>query len=298
MALAVGQSLNIGAAAVPKAAVDGVTLWTAIIGALIGGLILNLMPCVFPVISIKALSIAKSAHGERSAIRREAWLYTAGVIATFLLLTLILLALKAGGAEIGWGFQLQSPKVVAALAVLVFVIGLNLLGAFEFGGGLQNVGEGLTHKTGLAGSFFTGALAVVVATPCTAPIMAGAVGYALISAAPIVTLAIFMIMAIGFAFPFLIIAYYPKLLSYLPKPGAWMVKFKEFLAFPMFGTVIWLVSVLGKLNEADIPIYIFVSMLLIGFAAWVFKSRNIVSRALGGAAIAMAVALILSLIHI
>jgi len=110
VALAVGQSLNIGAAVVPKTAITGTTLWTAIIGALIGGLILNLMPCVFPVISIKALSIAKSAHGERQLIRREAWLYTAGVLATFLLLTLILLALKAGGAEIGWGFQLQSPK--------------------------------------------------------------------------------------------------------------------------------------------------------------------------------------------
>ena len=120
VSLAVGQSLDIGGAGVAKAAIGGVTLWTAIIGALIGGLILNLMPCVFPVISIKALSIAKSAHGERAKIRREAWLYTAGVIATFLLLTLILLALKAGGAEIGWGFQLQSPKVVAALACLLY----------------------------------------------------------------------------------------------------------------------------------------------------------------------------------
>ena len=179
--LNVGQTVDIGLAATKtakKAAIGGVTLWTAIIGALIGGLILNLMPCVFPVISIKALSIAKSAHGERAAIKREAWLYTAGVMATFLLLTVILLAFKAGGSEIGWGFQLQSPKVVGVLAVLLFVIGLNLLGLFEFGTGLQNTGSELTQKSGAAGSFFTGALAVVVATPCTAPLMAGAVGYA------------------------------------------------------------------------------------------------------------------------
>ena len=294
VSLAVGQSLDIGAASAPKAAIGGVTLWTAIIGALIGGLILNLMPCVFPVISIKALSIAKSAHGERAKIRREAWLYTAGVIATFLLLTVILLGLKAGGAEIGWGFQLQSPKVVALLAVLLFVIGLNLLGAFEFGSGLQNTGAELTQKSGAAGSFFTGALAVVVATPCTAPLMAGAVGYAL-AAPAIVTLAVFMALAIGFALPFLLIAYVPGLLSKLPKPGPWMERFKEILAFPMFAAAIWLVWVLSLQVGEDGVLLVLSAMLAVGLAIWFFKRKGGMGKVLGAASILAAIALPISI---
>ena len=293
VALAVGQSLDIGAAATPKAAIGGATLWTAIIGALIGGLILNLMPCVFPVISIKALSIAKSAHGERSVIRREAWLYTAGVMATFLLLTIVLLALKAGGSEIGWGFQLQSPKVVAALAVLLFVIGLNLLGAFEFGSGFQNTGQELTQKSGAAGSFFTGALAVIVATPCTAPMMAGAVGYAL-AAPAIVTLAVFMALAIGFALPFLLIAYVPGLLSKLPKPGPWMARFKEILAFPMFAAAIWLVWVLSLQAGEDGVLMALSAMLAVGLAIWFFKRKGTVGKVLGALSVLAAIAMPLS----
>ena len=294
VSLAVGQSLDIGGAGVAKAAIGGVTLWTAIIGALIGGLILNLMPCVFPVISIKALSIAKSAHGERAKIRREAWLYTAGVIATFLLLTLILLALKAGGAEIGWGFQLQSPKVVAALAVLLFVIGLNLLGVFEFGAGLQNTGADLTQKSGAAGSFFTGALAVIVATPCTAPMMAGAVGYAL-AAPALVTLAVFMALAIGFALPFLLIAYIPGLLSKLPKPGPWMVRFKEILAFPMFAAAIWLVWVLSLQAGEDGVLFVLCAMLAVGLAIWFFKRKGAIGKALGALSVLVAIVLPISI---
>jgi thiol:disulfide interchange protein DsbD len=284
VSLLVGQSLDIGSVAAPKASVGNVTLWTAIIGALIGGLILNLMPCVFPVISIKALSIAKSAHGERSKIRREAWLYTAGVIATFLLLTLVLIALKAGGSEIGWGFQLQSPKVVAVLAVLLFVIGLNLLGAFEFGTGLQNTGAGLTQKSGAAGSFFTGALAVIVATPCTAPMMAGAVGYAL-AAPALVTIAVFMALAIGFALPFLLIAYVPGLLSKLPKPGPWMVRFKEILAFPMFAAAIWLVWVLSLQAGEDGVMLVLSAMLAVALAIWCFKHKAMVGKIIGALSI-------------
>ena len=296
VSLVVGQTLDVGlsAAAGPKAAIGGVTLWTAIIGALIGGLILNLMPCVFPVISIKALSIAKSAHGERSAIRREAWLYTAGVIATFLLLTFLLLALKAGGSEIGWGFQLQSPKVVGVLAVLLFVIGLNLLGLFEFGASLQNTGSELTQKSGAAGSFFTGALAVVVATPCTAPLMAGAVGYAL-AASALVTLAVFMALAIGFALPFLLIAYVPGLLSKLPKPGPWMIRFKEILAFPMLAAAIWLVWVLSLQAGEDGVLYVLAAMLSAGFAIWCFKRKASLAKILGGIAVLAAIALPVSI---
>ena len=294
VSLRVGESLAIGAqkqaSAIPAAKVSGATLITAIFGALIGGLILNLMPCVFPVISIKALSIAKSAHGERAAIKREAWLYTAGVIAAFLLLTLILLGLKAGGSEIGWGFQLQSPKVVAALALLLFVIGLNLLGTFEFGSGLQNTGASLTHKQGAAGSFFTGALAVVVATPCTAPMMAGAVGYAL-AAPAIVTLAIFMALAVGFALPFLLIAYVPSLLAKLPKPGPWMERFKEILAFPMFAAAIWLVWVLSLQAGEDGVLAVLSAMLAAGFAIWALKRSGGLAKILATLSILAALAL-------
>lgn len=296
VALTVGETINIGPTGIipARSSIGGVTLWTAIIGALIGGLILNLMPCVFPVISIKALSIAKSAHGERTKIRREAWLYTAGVLATFLLLTLVLLALKTGGAEIGWGFQLQSPKVVAALAVLLFVIGLNLLGTFEFGTGLQNTGADLTQKSGAAGSFFTGALAVIVATPCTAPMMAGAVGYALAQPA-LVTLVVFMALAFGFALPFLLIAYVPELLSRLPKPGPWMVRFKEILAFPMFAAAIWLVWVLSLQAGEDGVLYVLVAMLAVGLAIWFFKSKGMAGKVLGVLSILAAIILPVSI---
>ena len=292
--LNVGQQSDLGFASSKPEVTGGITLWTAIIGAFIGGLILNLMPCVFPVISIKALSIAKSAHGERSAIKREAWLYTAGVIATFLLLTFALLALKAGGSEIGWGFQLQSPKVVAVLAVLLFVIGLNLLGTFEFGASLQNTGAELTQKSGAAGSFFTGALAVVVATPCTAPMMAGAVGYALAAPAA-VTIAVFMALAIGFALPFLLIAYIPGLMSKLPKPGPWMVTFKEILAFPMFAAAIWLVWVLSLQAGEDGALYVLAAMLAAAFSIWLFKRAGRVSKVFGAAVMLSAFALSVSI---
>lgn len=282
----VGDVLNVGVAAPKSAATMG--LWAAIISAFIGGLILNLMPCVFPVISIKALSIAKTAHTERSKVRREGWIYTAGVVATFLLLTVILLAVKAGGAEIGWGFQLQSPKVVAALALLLFVIGLNLLGLFEIGTSLQNTGSDLATKDGWLGTFFTGALAVVVATPCTAPFMAGAIGYALAQPA-IVTLAVFMSLAIGFAAPFLLLAYSPGLLAKLPKPGPWMVRFRELLAFPMFAAAIWLVWVLTMQSGEDGLLLILGAMLLFAFAIWLVKRSHKLMKALGIVALILAI---------
>jgi thiol:disulfide interchange protein DsbD len=254
-------------------AFGGYPLLGAILGALLGGLILNLMPCVFPVISMKALSIAKTAHGERAVIRREAWAYTAGVLATFLVLTILLVALKAAGSEIGWGFQLQSPLVVAGLALLIFAVGLNLLGVFEFGTSFQNTGSSLTAKGGVRGSFFTGLLAVIVATPCTAPFMAGAIGYAV--AQPVaVTVAVFLALAIGFALPFLLIAYVPRLLKVLPKPGPWMVRFKELLAFPMFAAAIWLVWVVSLQAGSMGLLKVLSAMLLLALAVWAFKSSK------------------------
>jgi len=292
VSLTIGQSLDIGTIEVASniSSAASITLIGAIFGALLGGLILNLMPCVFPVISMKALSIAKTAHGERRVIRREAWAYTAGVLATFLFLTVLLLALKAAGNEIGWGFQLQSPPVVAVLALLLFVVGLNLLGLFEFGSSLQNTGSELTMKGGVRGSFFTGLLAVIVATPCTAPFMAGAIGYALAQPA-LVTLVVFMTLAIGFALPFLLIAYVPSLLRALPKPGPWMIRFKEILAFPMLAAAIWLVWVVSLQAGANGMAMALIAMLLCALAIWLLKRSSIIAKALAVIAIIVSLAL-------
>jgi len=252
----------------------------SIFGALLGGLILNIMPCVFPVISIKALSIAKSAHGEQKTIRREAWAYTIGVLATFLLLTIALLVIKAGGREIGWGFQLQDPRIVGFLALVLFAVGLNLLGVFEIGGSFQNTGQALTQKNGLSGSFFTGVLAVIVATPCTAPFMAPAIGFAFTQPA-ISTIAIFMALGLGFALPFLLIAYVPALSKMLPKPGNWMVTFKELLAFPMFVAVIWLLSVLYS-QAGEFGLFRFMlALLAFAFAIWLWRKKTGAAKILG-----------------
>ena len=279
------------AADVPGASIG---LLAAIFSALIGGLILNLFPCVFPVISLKALNIAKKAHGERGEVRRQAWLYTIGVLTTFIVLTAILIGIKAGGAEIGWGFQLQSPVLVAFLALLFFLIALNLLGMFEIGSGLQGMGGGLTNNQGWTGSFFTGVLAVIVATPCTAPLMAGAIGYAL-TAPTLATFAVFMALGFGFALPFLLIAYIPGLVNRLPRPGTWMVRFKEFLAFPMFGAVIWLVWVLSVQSGDQGLLRILIALLAAAFAIWLLKRRGLVVRILAGVCILLAAAMPMSL---
>jgi len=292
--LAPGAANGIKSASTVKRALGNVTIFSAIIGAFLGGIILNLMPCVFPVISIKALSIARSAHEDRRHIRREAWIYAAGVMVTFLALTVLLLSLKAAGSEIGWGFQLQSPKVVALLAVLLFAIGLNLLGVFEFGTALQNTGTELTQKSGGPGAFFTGALAVIVATPCTSPFMAGAIGFALAQPA-IVTLTVFMFLGIGFALPFLLIAYVPAILSRLPKPGPWMIRFKEILAFPMLAAAIWLVWVLSLQSGADGVLAVLSAMLLLALAIWLFKRHGAIAKALASLALIATLILPLSL---
>ncbi|MEP1229219.1 MAG: thioredoxin family protein [Litorimonas sp.] len=292
--LIANADVNIG---LPNAVrtVGGVTFWGAVIGAFFGGLVLNLMPCVFPIISLKALSLSKSAHSERAASRRLAWAYTIGVLATFLLLAIILIILKTTGSQIGWGFQLQSPKVVGLLALLLFVIGLNLLGVFEFGGGLQNTGAALTQKDGWSGSFFTGALAVIVATPCTAPFMAGAVGYALAQSA-VIMVAIFMALGFGFALPFLILGYTPALLTKLPKPGPWMERFKELLAFPMFAAAIWLVWVLSLQTGSLGVLIVLTAGLTAALGVWLFKFsvRWVKGLAIAAALLAVYLPLIVS----
>ena len=211
--------------------------------AFLGGLILNIMPCVLPVLSVKALSFAGGAHS--SETRTHGLFYFAGVMATFLALAGLLIALRGAGEAVGWGFQLQAPWVTSALALLFFAIGLNLLGVFDIGGSLQNAGGGLAQRGGNAGSFFTGALAVIAATPCTAPFMAGAIGVALTQSA-LITLLIFTALALGFALPLTLLHFAPALQRLIPKPGAWMDRAKQVLAFPMFVAAVWLVWVLAE----------------------------------------------------
>lgn len=249
---------------------SNLNLWGAILGAFIGGLILNLMPCVFPIISLKALSLTKMAHGERAAIRRSAWGYTAGVLVSFIAFACFILILKAAGSSVGWGFQLQSPWLVGLLSLLLFAIGLNLLGLFELSGRIQNIGSEAVHRSGPFYSFLTGVLAVIVATPCTAPFMAGAVGFAL-AGSTLTILGVFLALGFGFALPFLLVAYIPNLLTRLPKPGPWMETFKQFLAFPMFAAAIWLAWVLTLQSGADGVLRLLTSGLLLTLGLWCLK---------------------------
>jgi thiol:disulfide interchange protein DsbD len=241
-----------------------------IVSAFIGGLILNLMPCVFPVLSIKVMSVLKMAGGNRTRVRRQGLLYTAGVLVSFWVLVSILLALRFGGQQIGWGFQLQSPRFITALACVLFAFGLNLLGVFEISGRFMGVGSTLANREGGAGSFFTGVLATVVATPCSAPFMGSAIGFALTQSTPIV-FSIFTSLALGLAVPYLAVCYAPSLAKILPKPGAWMETFRQLMAFLIFATVIWLAWVLGFQVSSSGLIILLSAFLGIGFAAWLLN---------------------------
>jgi thiol:disulfide interchange protein/DsbC/DsbD-like thiol-disulfide interchange protein len=246
---------------------DRVTFLQAALFALLGGLILNLMPCVFPVLSMKALSLVKLKGKELSHARLYGLAYTAGILLSFALIAGGLIALKNAGAEIGWGFQLQSPAVILVLSYLLFLIGLNLAGVFEFTGRLSNIGAWLTHKHGYTGSFFTGVLATLVATPCTAPFMGVAMGYALTQSAP-AAMTIFLSMGLGLALPYLALCFVPALRHALPKPGAWMDVFKQFLAFPMFASAAWLVWVLAQQTDAMGVFTALLGMIALAFIVW------------------------------
>jgi thiol:disulfide interchange protein/DsbC/DsbD-like thiol-disulfide interchange protein len=248
-------------------------LLTVMLFALAGGLILNLMPCVFPVLSLKVLSFAATGGAEKAQQRLHGLAYTAGIVVTFMLLASILLALRAGGEAVGWAFQLQSPWFVALLIYLFFVMGLSLSGVYEFGSRFMGAGSSLASSAGYKGSFFTGVLATVVASPCTAPFMGAALGFAL-SQSWLVAMVVFVCLGLGMALPFLVLSFSPVLLRYMPRPGAWMNTFKEFMAFPMYATVLWLLWVLGNQAGVNGMAAVVGSCLLLAFGLWLLQKRR------------------------
>jgi thiol:disulfide interchange protein len=282
------------AASEAQAAVAPSKYWLlqAMFFAVLGGMILNLMPCVFPVLSLKVMSLAQA---ERSHIVKHGWVYTAGIVLCFLVFASILLIARAGGEAIGWGFQLQSPMLITALAYLFFVMGLSMSGMINIGTSWMGAGQSLTEKSGLTGSFFTGVLAAVVASPCTAPFMGAALGFALTQPG-FVSLLVFASLGFGMALPMLILCYVPALANRLPRPGAWMEVLKEILAFPLYLTAIWLLWVLGRQAGVNTLITVCAGGVLLAFSLWLLNRdakgvAQYLRRGLIGASWVIAIAL-------
>ncbi|MES2932359.1 MAG: protein-disulfide reductase DsbD domain-containing protein [Pseudomonadota bacterium] len=273
-----------------------ITFASALLLALLGGLILNLMPCVFPILSIKALSLLNHVHQTPAQARLHGVVYTAGVLASFTLLGVVLIVFKAAGAQVGWGFQFQSPLFVLAVAYLMFAVGLNLSGVFTFGTSVAGIGSSLAERGGYSGSFFTGVLATIVATPCTAPFMGGALAYAL-TQPPLALLAVFLSLGLGLALPYLLLSTWPLLQRGLPRPGRWMERLKQLLAFPMYAAAVWLVWVLAQQAGVNAIAIALGGMVVIAFAAWLYEtSRSGSAVARRTSAVVAVVALMVALV--
>jgi len=255
----------------------------ALIFAFIGGLILNLMPCVFPVLGIKVMSFVQNAHEDKSILKKQGLTFLGGVLVSFWVLAGLLLALRAGGQALGWGFQLQSPLFVSALAILFTLMALNLFGVFEIGLGLQSAAGNVNGKGVYGEAFFSGVLATVVATPCTAPFMGAALGFTLSQPAP-VALLVFTALALGMAAPVTLLSLFPAGLKWLPKPGAWMATFKQFMAFPLLATVVWLVWVLGTQQGNTGVMQLLGGLVLVAMGAWAYGRWGMLGSKLGMAA--------------
>ena len=272
---------------------NALTFWSAMLLAFLGGMVLNLMPCVFPVLSLKILSFAQhsgKATESRSAMRQHGIYYAVGVVLSFLALAGVMLALKSAGSAIGWGFQLQNPGVVWVLAVIFFLIGLNLMGAFEVGQLAPSSLLSMQAKHPGVDAFFSGVLAVIAASPCTAPFMGAALGFALTQSAA-AAMAVFAALGLGMALPYVLLAWFPKWLDKLPRPGQWMVTFKQALAFPMFLTVVWLMWVISLQAGADGAAIGLLGLVGLAFAAWLIGSMKSGVRWVGVAAAFIAMAL-------
>ena len=258
-------------AEIEKSTSNSISLIQAILFAFIGGLILNLMPCVFPIISLKILSFVSLGNESTQKIRMHALTFCLGVLLSFILIGVLLIALKQTGSYLGWGFQLQSPVIVGFLCILMFIIGVILLTDIDIGSSFSRLGQ--YGSNSMSGSFLTGVLAVVVASPCTAPFMGAALGYALIQPSS-VTLPIFISLGMGFAAPYFVLSLSPGLVNKLPKSGQWMVTLKEFFAFPMFATALWLLWVFSLQTNIDLLIGLLISILLISMLFWILNRVN------------------------
>jgi thiol:disulfide interchange protein len=267
------------------------------LAALAGGALLNLMPCVFPVLSLKVLGFSHHAH-DRRALLLGGLAYTAGVVLSFVALAALLLSLRAGGEQLGWGFQLQSPAVVAVLAALFTLIGLNLAGVFEVGSVLPSSVAAARARHPMVDALLTGVLAVAVASPCTAPFMGASLGLA-VTLPTAQALAVFAALGLGMALPYLAASAWPAVARLLPRPGVWMAHFKTVMAFPMFATVVWLVWVLGQQTGIDGAAALLALLVALAFAAWALGSPTLGPRARGGfgaaALVLLAVALMWAL---
>jgi thiol:disulfide interchange protein len=253
--------------AAPAASQSPLNLLSSVALAFLGGLILNLMPCVFPVLFLKGLGLVQSSAEERSRLRIHGLVYTAGILVSFWALVAALLALRTAGSRLGWGFQFQSPIFLMLMAALLFFLGLSLAGQFEIGLSLTSAGGSLAQKHGFTGSFFTGVLAVIVATPCTAPFMGAAIGYAL-AAPAIVTFAVFTALALGLAAPYVALTLQPAWTRLLPKPGAWMEVLRQAVSVPIFATVIWLAWVVAQSYGATLLAALLAVFLILAIAGW------------------------------
>jgi thiol:disulfide interchange protein DsbD len=288
-AAVVSLPFTIGSAlAAPAAEGASLSLWAALALAVAGGLLLNLMPCVFPVVSIKVLGFIERAGGDRASLRGHGLLFALGVLVCFWIVAGLLLALRAGGAALGWGYQLQSPLVISGLAVLFFALALNLSGVFHLGLAMQRIAGSVRARSGYLDAFLSGLLATVVATPCTAPFMGSALGFAL--SRPLAdAMLTFTALALGMAAPYVVLSFSPRLIDKLPRPGPWMETLKQLLAFPLYLTVVWLVWVLGKQVGLDGAARLLAGLTLLGAALWAFgRVRHNAATGMRNAAYALA----------
>jgi thiol:disulfide interchange protein/DsbC/DsbD-like thiol-disulfide interchange protein len=260
--------------AVGLPAENGLAWWQALLLAFLGGIVLNAMPCVFPILSLKLLSLVRQAHGHRAEQLGHGLAYTAGVLVSFAALGGALLVLRAGGRAIGWGFQLQTPVFVAVIAYLLFAMGLSLSGVATFGAGLSGAGGRLAGRAGMTGTFFAGVLATIVATPCTAPFMGAALGFALI-APEAVAIGIFLALGLGLAAPYLAATVIPGWQRLLPRPGSWMELVKQLLAFPLYATVAWLIWVLVQEAGPGASLGALFGLVLVGFVVWIYGQTRL-----------------------
>jgi len=280
-------------AAPARAASTPVALLAALLLAFGGGVLLNLMPCVFPVLAIKVLGVVQQTHAEPARLRSHGLLFALGVLLSFWAIAGLLLALRAQGAALGWGYQLQSPAIVAALALLFFALGLNLSSVFQIGGALQSIAGGVRARGAHADALLTGMLATAVASPCTAPFMGAALGFALVRPA-FDAMLVFTALALGMAAPYVLLCFVPQLMRRLPRPGPWMETLKQLLAFPLYATVVWLVWVLGQQVGMDGAARLLAGLVLVAAALWAVGRWAHAARGARTAARAIALALILA----